>query len=365
MFSFMNNMIKRLLTLGFDDQYGNDLNQKHVVNFFYMMFAAFSVLMLVIFVFRQMPYMALFCVVCLVLAFVGLRYNYMGIFDRAQLIIPILQMIQITVFSVLYFSAESAFHWLYINVIVYAFVVFSTEQRFIKYCVVAAAIILFLCCVLLQMDSIYLTLLDQRAIRILVFFSIAFNFSMVVSLVMKRLKSVNQHLRALAEKDELTGLANRRKVLADAVNIFADSVMNRESCVFAIVDLDHFKKINDTFGHEAGDLVLANVAELMASVMRPHDKIGRYGGEEFIVIMPGTTLNEAEKIMEDMRQAVEDMLIETDHGIVIPVTVSIGLAAITSNISRYEEILAQADRGLYMAKRNGRNRLAMQAEYQS
>ena len=129
--------------------------------------------------------------------------------------------------------------------------------------------------------------------------------------------------------------------------------------------MDHFKKINDTYGHDSGDLVLAQVATMMRSAIRSEDEIGRYGGEEFIVIMRNTNLKQAEVIIERLRQSVEDMFIETDKGIVIPVTISAGLATITPNFSRYEEILVQADKGLYSAKRNGRNRLYIQSEYQN
>ncbi|WP_409419397.1 GGDEF domain-containing protein [Marinomonas sp. RS-M-Aa-14] len=353
------------MNLGFEDEFGNDLNQKHVVNFSYMMFCISSVLMLVVFTSRCLPAVAIFCFAGLLLGLIGLRYNYRGYFYRAQVIMPIIKIVQIGILSLFYFGTDSGLHWLFVNVIAYSFVVFRSDQRSIKYWIVCVSTLLFLVCELLDTRGIYLTSIDQNIVIVLVFIAVSFNFAMVIHLVMNRLKSVNRHLRILAEKDELTGLSNRRKVLADAVNIFADSVINRESCVFAIVDLDHFKKINDTFGHEAGDLVLSKVSTLMASVIRPQDKIGRYGGEEFIVILPNTTLSAAERIMENMRQSVEDMLIETEHGIVIPVTISIGLAPIESSVSRYEEILAQADKGLYEAKRSGRNRLSALSNYQN
>lgn len=357
--------INKLLNIGFEDEFGNDLNQKHVVNFSYMMFCTSCLLMLVVFSFRQMSSVAIFSLVGLLIGVAGLRYNYIGYFSRAQLLMPLLKISQISILSLFYFGTESGFHWFFVNVIAYSFVVFRADQRFIKCWVVGISIALFLLCELLNTRGVYLTTFDQNVVIIFVFLALSFNFAMVINLVMNRLKSVNTHLRTLAERDELTGLSNRRKVLADAVNIFADSVINRESCVFSIVDLDHFKKINDTFGHEAGDLVLAKVSATMASVIRRQDEIGRYGGEEFIVIMPNTSLKEAEDIMEHMRQSVEDLLIETEHGIVIPVTISIGLASIAPTVSRYEEILAQADRGLYAAKRNGRNRLSVQSDYQN
>ncbi|MBR7887947.1 GGDEF domain-containing protein [Marinomonas sp. A79] len=364
MFASIKTTINKLLNLGFDDEFDNDLNQKHVVNFSYMMFCASSLFMLVVFATRSMYAVAFFSSLGLLIGLAGLRYNYIGHFSRAQWLMPVTKIAQVTILSVFYFGTGSGFHWFFLNVISYAFVVFRADQRAHKYWLVCASLALFLMCELLETRGMLLTAVDKSISISLVFFLVAINFALMISLVMSRLKSVNHHLRTLAEKDELTGLSNRRKVLADAVNIFADSVINSESCVFSIVDLDHFKKINDTYGHEAGDLVLTKVAAVMADVIRPQDEIGRYGGEEFIVIMRDTSLSDAESVMEKMRQAVEAMLIETDHGIVIPVTVSIGLAAIDSHVSRYEEILAQADKGLYAAKRNGRNQLSVQSEYQ-
>ncbi|NLU99765.1 GGDEF domain-containing protein [Marinomonas sp. UCMA 3892] len=365
MFSSIKKIIGKLLDIGFEDEFGNDLNQKHVVNFSYMMFCISCLFMLIVFSLRQMSSVAIFSLIGLLIGVIGLRYSYIGYFSRAQLLMPILQISQISILSLFYFGTNSGFHWLFVSVIAYSFVVFRVDQNFAKYWIVSISIVLFLMCELLNTRGIYLTSFDQSVVVVFVFLALSFNFAMVINLVIKRLKSVNSHLRTLAEMDELTGLSNRRKVLADAVNIFADSVINRESCVFAIVDLDHFKKINDTFGHEAGDLVLAKVSAMMASVIRSQDEIGRYGGEEFIVIMPDTSLKDAEVVMERMRQSVENMLIETEHGIVIPVTVSIGVAAIAPSVSRYEEILAQADKGLYTAKRNGRNRVSVQSDYQS
>lgn len=358
-------IIDKWLNIGFEEEFENDLNQKHVVNFSYMMFCLSSLLMVAVFSLREISSVAIFSLIGLLIGLVGLRCNFIGHFSRAQLLMPVLKISQVSILSLFYFGTNSGFHWLFVNVIAYSFVVFRADQRFVKYWMVFVSIALFFVCELLDTRGLYLTSFDQSVVVIFVFLVLSFYFAMVINLVMNRLKSVNRHLRTLAEMDELTGLSNRRKVLADAVNIFADSVINREPCVFAIVDLDHFKKINDTFGHEAGDLVLAKVSAMMESVIRPQDEIGRYGGEEFIVIMPSTSLKQAEVIMESMRQSVENMLIETENGIVIPVTVSIGVACIASSVSRYEEILAQADKGLYVAKRNGRNRVSVQSDYQN
>ncbi|PYF83010.1 diguanylate cyclase (GGDEF)-like protein [Marinomonas alcarazii] len=364
MFSSVKQFINALLHINFEDEFENDLNQKHVVNFSYMIFCVGCLLLIAVFTFRQMYSVTILSSLSLLMALVGLRYNLIGHFFKAQILMPIIKIAQTAILSLFYFGTASGFHWFFISVIAYAFVVFRTDRQAVKYWVVGISLALFLVCELTHTNGLYLSSADQELSIVLVFFAVTFNFAMVINLVISRLKSVNHHLRILAEKDELTGLSNRRKVLADAVNIFADSVINRESCVFCIVDLDHFKKINDTFGHEAGDLVLAKVSAMMASVIRLQDEIGRYGGEEFIVIMRSTGIKEATEMMEHMRQSVEDMLIETENGIVIPVTISIGLAGIDPSVSRYEEILAQADKGLYVAKRSGRNRLSVQSDYQ-
>jgi diguanylate cyclase (GGDEF)-like protein len=361
----MKKTINRLLNLGFVDEFGNDLNQKHVVSFSYLAFCSSCLIVLVLLISNQMHFLASFSIVCLILGLLGWRYSYGGRYERAQLLLPIISSVNILILSVFYFGDSSDFHWLFVNITAYGVVVFRADQRFIKYLVVISSLVLFLVCEFLSIEGLYLTAESKSVVAVFVYFFVSFYFAIVINLVMSRLKLVNSHLRTLAEMDELTGLSNRRKVLADAVNIFADSVINRLSCVFAIIDLDHFKKINDTYGHEAGDLVLAQVADVMRSAIRPQDEIGRYGGEEFIVIMRDINLKQAGVVVENIRKSVEDMLVETEQGIVIPVTISAGLAEITPDVSRYEEILAQADKGLYSAKRNGRNRIFIQSNHQN
>ena len=134
------------------------------------------------------------------------------------------------------------------------------------------------------------------------------------------------------------------------------------SCLY--LDVDHFKQVNDRYGHDAGDQVLQTVSEVMIEVVRLGDVVARYGGEEFVIMLPGAGMTQAQETAERIRVAVENSTTELDKDLRIKVTVSIGLASIVpekntiadaSEIS--EQILNRADRALMRAKTTGRNRV--------
>lgn len=172
---------------------------------------------------------------------------------------------------------------------------------------------------------------------------------------MLKLRRATRDLYRLATTDELTGLANRRHFLLRLVDEVARAVRYPQPTSLALLDLDHFKRINDTFGHAAGDAVLQVVAGLCRDVLRDVDTIGRIGGEEFAVLMPGTDLAGARTVCERLRLAIEQAEVAAPHGVVRP-SVSIGV------VERREEedgalLLLRADTALYRAKQNGRNRV--------
>jgi len=123
-----------------------------------------------------------------------------------------------------------------------------------------------------------------------------------------------------------------------------------------MLDIDHFKSINDTFGHDVGDEVLKMVADIMKKSLRDVDVLGRLGGEEFAVAMPETDLNGAAVIAERIRLAIDLFQLETDAG-VIDTKISIGVTTLGGDIRSVEAMLKQADTLLYKAKQNGRNRV--------
>ena len=164
-------------------------------------------------------------------------------------------------------------------------------------------------------------------------------------------------LREMATTDFLTGVATRRDFIGAARHEL--DIMQRNPshcCALLMLDLDHFKKINDTFGHAAGDAVLQHVTRLATREIRRVDRIGRLGGEEFAILMPGTDMAGACNFAERLRQTVADTPLEF-AGHSISVTVSIGLSALLSSDTSPEQAVARADKAMYQAKNAGRNRV--------
>jgi diguanylate cyclase (GGDEF)-like protein len=179
----------------------------------------------------------------------------------------------------------------------------------------------------------------------------------VVSFSMAALSSEQQTraLRVVASRDDLTGLLNRKAFLELAGELLSDHAVTRGSGVMVLADLDHFKAINDTYGHAAGDTALQLFAEACKDTVRSTDLVGRYGGEEFVLLLPGASPERAELIAAEIsrRLAVAPSL----DGMEMP-TVSYGISTYDAGTSDVDEVIAAADEALYTAKSLGRNRSA-------
>jgi len=171
----------------------------------------------------------------------------------------------------------------------------------------------------------------------------------------ERARQVSE-LRLRAEKDALTGLMNRGAILESA-QIAYERTEKSGGLSIAIVDIDHFKAVNDQFGHAAGDAVLRAFADLLGAEVRGRDQPGRFGGEEFLIVLPDTPSSAALRVMERLRVATEQMTIpwEADP---IRITASFGVASRRAPFREsLDSIIAAADQALYEAKRGGRNRV--------
>ncbi len=165
-------------------------------------------------------------------------------------------------------------------------------------------------------------------------------------------------LEQLSARDALTGIFNRRHFGATLESFFNHSSRYQRPLSVAIIDVDCFKTVNDSFGHQAGDAVLAEVAKRFSGSVRDSDYLARYGGEEFIVLLPETHLEDAVSFGEKLRAAIEASPIGIIGGREVPVTVSVGAASLThTQFSSSGEMIAAADQALYRAKHKGRNRV--------
>lgn len=167
-------------------------------------------------------------------------------------------------------------------------------------------------------------------------------------------KNAEQEMERLASTDHLTGLANRRHFFHHAEAFFDFSRHPSANLSALMVDIDHFKTINDRYGHAVGDEVLCEIAKRLQQNLRPNDLIGRYGGEEFSIILPRTDCHTAQSIAERLRLAVGSQPVSTSRG-AIPVTASFGIACLDTTTLSLDELLNRADQALYAAKNSGRN----------
>ena len=172
----------------------------------------------------------------------------------------------------------------------------------------------------------------------------------------KRVREQNRLLKALNRIDGLSRLLNRTHWEQAVATEFGRHDRTGMPVCLLMLDIDHFKRINDRYGHLAGDEVIRNVAALVRQTLREYDVAGRYGGEEFGVVLPHTTAVNAVAIAERVRRRIEEATVEAEVG--IRCTVSVGVAQLTADVVSTREWIERTDRALYRAKALGRNRTA-------
>jgi len=166
----------------------------------------------------------------------------------------------------------------------------------------------------------------------------------------KELYEANKDLELLSLTDVLTSLPNRRHAMILLEKYFNDSKENKRAFSCIMIDADHFKEVNDTHGHDAGDKVLTILSKILIDTFRDDHKVCRLGGDEFLVICPNTPLNDAMKIAESARVIVNDLDLDIWDS-----SISVGVASLDNHIDDYEDLIKAADEALYISKKDGRN----------
>ncbi len=175
----------------------------------------------------------------------------------------------------------------------------------------------------------------------------------------RKMQELNEMLNVQAITDSLTGILNHGAVLKRLREEVARSLRDGKPLGVIMSDIDYFKHVNDTYGHETGDVVLVETAGRISSICRPYDVVGRYGGEEFLIVLPGTGIAETRRIAERIRKAMAAEPFHSEKAD-ITVTMSLGVFAATAGPAMNPGMLVRmADNALYRAKNNGRNRVAV------
>ncbi|MEA3393928.1 MAG: GGDEF domain-containing protein [Pseudomonadota bacterium] len=175
--------------------------------------------------------------------------------------------------------------------------------------------------------------------------------------VMTKERADAQNLN-LALHDALTGLSNRRLIVETLTQHLAQAQRSGRALTLLMIDIDYFKRVNDTFGHQSGDRALRGLADCIRGRLRAQDMAGRWGGEEFLVILPDTDAQGAITLAEQLRRSVEQSRFEATDGRTMQFTISIGLHTLQAMAAEsIDDMVAAADKAMYLAKKNGRNRV--------
>jgi diguanylate cyclase (GGDEF)-like protein len=168
----------------------------------------------------------------------------------------------------------------------------------------------------------------------------------------------SRQLSDALDRDSLTGLLKHSRIKEQVDAELSRAIRANEALTVVMLDLDHFKQVNDTYGHPAGDKVIKAIAHLLRQRLRKTDAVGRYGGEEFVAVLPRCTSEEAQALMEDVRKRFQDISFSVDQ-CSFNVTLSVGIAAYRPGMVRSDQLLQEADAALYRAKADGRNRVCL------
>nr|MBF0223496.1 GGDEF domain-containing protein [Desulfobulbaceae bacterium] len=175
--------------------------------------------------------------------------------------------------------------------------------------------------------------------------------------LIEELQETQEELLTLSIRDQLTGLFNRRHMEESLKREVSRAKRHESSLAIIMLDVDHFKNINDMYGHMAGDVVLQKIGEFLLEHSRGEDVVCRFGGEEFVLIMPGATKESGEKRANELCVAIrEDVQISYRKTTLPPITVSIGVSVYPDHGKSSDEMIFEADIALYKAKEGGRNR---------
>ncbi len=290
--------------------------------------------------------------------------NKINAHKKAKIWFFCILMIHLVVCTNIYVTNASGFHLYYFLVPTGAYLLFELNEKIEKLLLSFIAVVLFFYCEN-TLNQSPLIVLSNEMNHILYQSVIFFNMIEVIIVLTIFSSTIEKNEATLikqATTDSLTGIANRHLFFEKGKTLLADAHIQNSHLSVALLDFDHFKTINDNYGHPAGDICLKEITQLIKSNLRNTDLFARIGGEEFAIILPDTSLQEANNITEKIRLLIAEKEIKLDQQQPISCTVSIGICNKNQTIDKIKTLLVNADNALYQAKVQGRNRVALFSE---
>jgi diguanylate cyclase (GGDEF)-like protein len=288
-----------------------------------------------------------------------LLLSYRQFFRASKITIFIAVMSHAFVLSTYIFTSASGFHFYYLLLPSCLFLMFDDKEKFEKLLLMGLGLTLFFLCE--NYDNVApLVSISATAEKII--------FSSTILVVMSEIYLITyifsnaitrneQLLHKMAAKDWLTGLNNRGMFVEIAQKLIKHALRYDKPLSVLMLDIDYFKKINDTHGHIVGDQVLKKIAHTLQTGIRGSDTLARYGGEEFVIILPETEGVDAFEFAQNLRKSIEITPVLIEKNQTIPCSVSVGVAQIEAKIDNLDELIRCADIAMYKAKESGRNKV--------
>ncbi|WP_426414866.1 GGDEF domain-containing protein [Aestuariirhabdus sp. LZHN29] len=268
-------------------------------------------------------------------------------------------MLHLLVLTTVIMNRDTGIHLYYFLVPAGVFLFFERNERILCLGFSLAAVVLFIICERFGDHTPMIPLSEEQTrwlFRSTVIVCLL-EVYVVMSVFTREIEQRENRLHHQASTDPLTGLANRRTLLQQGDILCEGALRYGQPLALLLMDVDHFKQVNDRYGHSAGDAVLVSLSDLMVQACRSSDLVARYGGEEFAILLPGSDQQQALRVAEKIRCLIESHPIDIADDNQISCTLSIGLTCISESRHCFAQLLINADKALYQAKQAGRNRV--------
>ncbi len=303
-----------------------------------------------------------FCVLEYILVFFLLKSKK---YYQAKIIILFALITQVSVLAFFLFPQQAKLNYFYFLVTPITFLIYDANERkgrlaIISYNLIALLLLGMSEKLILNNTLIYMS---EKSLHHYSTFSALANMTSIFGayyLYATDLSKTHKDLKTLANTDSLTNIYNRRVLFDRGTELFAACSGFNKSFSFLILDIDHFKKVNDMYGHPVGDSVLVQITDLIKSNIRRYDVFARYGGEEFAIVCKNADDKDFMGKARHLKKLIQDYKFKGENEEVIKITVSMGIVSFSdNNYTSFEAMVQHADKALYIAKQEGRNRVVM------